>query len=533
MTATPRSALDPWPNAAPHGAPIPKPPHDAERLPRISVVIPSFEQGRFLESAIRSVLLQGYPNLELMVVDGGSRDESLEVIARYRDRLDWSVSAPDRGQAHAINQGFARSSGTVLGWLNADDILLPGSLLTIGRAFADRPHLDAVAGFRREIAADGTIGAPFIRDRPTAGNLRRYCCLAQETVYISRRVFSRLGGLDEDRAFALDYEYWLRMLESGFHFTLLPAYLGGLRDHPGTKRANLDIERRRDLRVLAARYGLGTNEEDAWLRGGDDHALRLAMLEDLSASPIARLPRLTSGLLRLLDVPRISLGLVALYRRYRIRRPRHGVEVPGHATAILGTLGDVLRRRPVDALSNPRDPEADALLGPRLGPSDLAGNSNSGSRDRLALGRGWSWPEQAQGRAYRWARSGAEILVLAPSGAQQRLRLGLESGPSVDWRDAPVALVDEAGREVANHRLVNPHSPRSGEDASGDDTAGDDAADAWTIDLPIARGPAVRRYRLEITGAGGRPAAPEDPRVLDFRATQIGWAPTSSPTSAE
>ena len=105
-------------------------------LPRISVVVPSYEQGEYLEQALRSLLLQGYPDLELLVVDGGSQDSSVDVLRNYESYLDFWVSEADRGQTHAINKGFERATGEVLGWLNSDDILLPGSLERIGAAFA-------------------------------------------------------------------------------------------------------------------------------------------------------------------------------------------------------------------------------------------------------------------------------------------------------------------------------------------------------------------------------------------------------------
>lgn len=502
MIPAPLTAGSGWPWQAAKGRPIRR----VDGLPRISVVVPSFEQGAYLESAIRSVLLQGYPDLELMVVDGASSDTSAGVIEHYRQHLTWAPIEPDRGQAHAINKGFARATGSVLGWLNADDILLPGSLRSIGRAFARRPHLDAVAGLRRELASDGNLGECFVRDRPSARHLRRYCCLAQETVYFSHRVYQRLGGLEESRDFALDYEYWLRMIAYGFRFTLLPAYLGAMRDHPATKRATRDGDRRDDLRVLAARYRLGINEEDAWLRGGLDHTVRLALLEDLCRSPLARSPRLMLEALRLLDWPTSSAAAIALYRRYRLRRPRGAGGPSGRLAAAVGTLVDALLRRPLGAGVDPADPAADPLLNARLEPADLralGGAPDAVAEDTLALGSGWSWPEQTRARPYRWARSGAELHVLRPTGDRHQLRLELEIGPSLGWQSTAVELIDEAERTVARGRI----------DSSG----------VWLAALPLARGPLARTFRIAVPAAQGRPASAEDPRVLDFRATSIAW----------
>lgn len=108
-------------------------------LPRITVITPSFSQGQYLEETIRSVLLQGYPNLEYMIIDGGSTDSSVEIIRKYEPWITYWVSEPDRGQAHAINKGFERCTGDLVGWINSDDLLLPGSLEKLAQAHLTHP----------------------------------------------------------------------------------------------------------------------------------------------------------------------------------------------------------------------------------------------------------------------------------------------------------------------------------------------------------------------------------------------------------
>jgi glycosyltransferase involved in cell wall biosynthesis len=111
--------------------------------PKISIVTPSFNQGRFIEKTILSVIEQDYPNLEYIIIDGGSTDESVEVIKKYDQHLAYWVSEPDRGQSHAINKGFERATGEIFGWLNSDDWYHPGALKAVAEAFAANPEAGA------------------------------------------------------------------------------------------------------------------------------------------------------------------------------------------------------------------------------------------------------------------------------------------------------------------------------------------------------------------------------------------------------
>jgi glycosyltransferase involved in cell wall biosynthesis len=179
--------------------------------PSISIVIPSFNQGVFLEECLRSVLDQTYPRREILVIDGGSTDGSREILRRYERRLEYWVSETDRGQAHAVDKGWARAKGDILGWLNSDDRLEPGALGLIAEAYGSQPGAAILYGDVGEIdARGGPVGG-----KKMAGFTLRSLLLGknmgQPGVFIPRATFDRLGGLDEALHFALDFEYFLRV----------------------------------------------------------------------------------------------------------------------------------------------------------------------------------------------------------------------------------------------------------------------------------------------------------------------------------
>lgn len=175
----------------------------------VSIVTPSFNQAAFLEETIRSVLDQDYPNVEHIVVDGGSTDGTVAILERY-SHLRW-LSEPDDGQAEALNKGFRLSRGEVLGWLNSDDLYLPGAVSTAVEALARSGAGLAHGGWRR-IAVDGTVldeHAPLHFDY--AEQLRLRNLIAQPAAFFTRAAFQASGGLDTSYDFALDYDLWLRL----------------------------------------------------------------------------------------------------------------------------------------------------------------------------------------------------------------------------------------------------------------------------------------------------------------------------------
>ncbi len=227
----------------------------ASALPRITVVTPSFNQAAFLESTIRSVLSQNYPNLEYIVVDGGSRDGSVEIIQHYADHLKWWVSEPDRGQVDAILKGLARATGEWFNWINSDDLLAPGALWQVASTVQE---VDVVAGSVRNFSARGLRGASRCERfsmRPAifhhlGGGLRYH----QPGVWLRREQLLQTG-INQNRHYKFDYEMMLRYLHRFPRVRYLPKVLAFFRLHEESKtvsqRMSFQEEHIEILRELA------------------------------------------------------------------------------------------------------------------------------------------------------------------------------------------------------------------------------------------------------------------------------------------
>lgn len=232
--------------------------------PLVSVIIPSYNQARYLDGAIRSVLRQSYPALEVIVIDGASSDASVDVIKAHDERLAYWVSEPDLGQADAINKGLSRARGDVLGWLNSDDMLLPGAIRTIVDSLKSGRR-SIVCGLRVAVDRNGAILWRDVHPQPTVRSLRRNCYINQETVYWNREVYEAVGPLDTHYRYALDYDYWQRILDAGYRFSLIPRFVGAFRIHDESKGATQAHVREQELREIYRQYlGVSVTEEDAW-----------------------------------------------------------------------------------------------------------------------------------------------------------------------------------------------------------------------------------------------------------------------------
>jgi glycosyltransferase involved in cell wall biosynthesis len=214
---------------------------DDQPWPCISIVTPSYNQGKFIEETIRSVLLQGYPNLEYIVMDGGSTDCSVEIIKKYEAWLTYWVSEPDHGQSHAINKGFEHAHGEILAWINSDDLYAPGAFRKIGQAVKDiRGSGSSWEGWLTGECLYWNVGTdekvPLLPEAPPEEpiQLLRWRC-PQRSSFWSKSCWDRVGPVSEDLHFAFDTEFFLRLVFSGYRPVLLPDVLALGRIHPECK----------------------------------------------------------------------------------------------------------------------------------------------------------------------------------------------------------------------------------------------------------------------------------------------------------
>jgi hypothetical protein len=240
----------PWTEATP------APAADGTTWPRISVVVPSYQQGEFLEENLRSVLLQGYPDLELFVMDGGSKDRSVEVIRRYERFLAGWVSERDGGQSQAINNGWRRARGELLTWLNSDDFLQPGWAVAAASALRGDPALDLVYCDVQMTDRDSRPLWVFPGRVPSVERLMTMwqAPFAQQGFLMRRRTFERCGYLDESLHFTMDAEYWLRVMLAQSKLRHLPRVLAASRLHDAAKTATARDVLLADLLNLTDRF---------------------------------------------------------------------------------------------------------------------------------------------------------------------------------------------------------------------------------------------------------------------------------------
>ena len=213
---------------------------DISQLPLVSIVTPSFNQRRYLEATLRSVLEQDYPNIEYIVVDGGSTDGSLELIKRYADRLAWWVSEKDRGQTDAINKGFVHAHGEILAWLNSDDTYEPGALRAAVEFLQTHPQVGMVYGDTHYIDENGRILGKFPAAQTDYKKLRQgYVHIPQQSSFWRASLWERVGPLDPSFYFAMDYDLWVRLSRIS-PLQYRPGFWANFRLHSDSKTVDAD-----------------------------------------------------------------------------------------------------------------------------------------------------------------------------------------------------------------------------------------------------------------------------------------------------
>jgi glycosyltransferase involved in cell wall biosynthesis len=245
-----------WPWIAPPD-PRPLPPH----CPKLTIVIPSYNQGDYLEATLRSILLQGYPALEIWVIDGGSTDQTLAVLQMYREWVQW-ISEPDRGQSDAVNKGLQRATGDWIGWQNSDDTYAPDAFAHFAHALAEQPDSEVIYGRLDHINAAGEYLFPYPVTEATVGTMIPYSAVTNHAVFFRRAIIDAGQGLDLTYHHCMDQEFILRLLLRGYRFTFTPYLLAHWRLHEQSKSTQqMEIWAREAFRLCQQVYGAEVTPE--------------------------------------------------------------------------------------------------------------------------------------------------------------------------------------------------------------------------------------------------------------------------------
>ena len=229
---------------------------DGKQWPRISIVTPSFNQHQYIEETIRSVLLQGYPNLEYIIIDGGSTDGSVEIIRKYESWLTYLHIGKDDGQADAISKGFQKATGVILAWINSDDCYRPKAFQRVARFFTKHPDIVFANGDVNITDAASRIQQRLycIRPCPTVTATLGKHCWPQQGCFWRRWAYEKVGGVDPLFQFCMDRDLFIRLASIGPSKRIKGPPLADFRQHPGAKSSKMMNVRNREAAEITAKY---------------------------------------------------------------------------------------------------------------------------------------------------------------------------------------------------------------------------------------------------------------------------------------
>ena len=234
-------------------------------LPLVTIITPSYNQGRFIEETILSVLNQDYPHIEYIVIDGGSTDQTLVIIRKYENRLTW-FSQKDNGQTDAINKGLRLAKGEILAYLNSDDTYLPGAISRAVRYLtSENPDSPFVYGEGYHISAEGKIIERYPTEPFNYQRLAETCFICQPTTFWKRDVIEKIGLFDDDLHYAMDYDYWIRIAKHYGTLDCISDYIANSRFYQETKTMSKRLEAHAEiLNVISKHYRRG-NIPSTWI----------------------------------------------------------------------------------------------------------------------------------------------------------------------------------------------------------------------------------------------------------------------------
>lgn len=226
-------------------------------LPKVSIVTPSFNQEKYIAETIESVISQDYPDLEYIIIDGASTDNSVEIIKDYADKypfIKW-VSEKDRGQSHAINKGFKMCVGEIVAWLNSDDTYEPGAIHAQARFLADNPDIDLVYGDAGITDEAGNLKEmfPYAEEFDLQRLININAMIMQPSAFWRRSLFEKIGYLDESLCFTMDWDFWIRAGKAA-RLKYNPRHIANTREYTTTKTFGGGFPRMREIRKIIDKY---------------------------------------------------------------------------------------------------------------------------------------------------------------------------------------------------------------------------------------------------------------------------------------